>query len=71
MLEGIIAYNIEFNVERFSKYLIKLRKDKKITQSELGEALGISGQNISKFENAVFLPSIELLEKYAKYFKKY
>ena len=63
-----IKKNINFNTERFSQYLLKLRKNKHLTQNDLGKILGISGQNISKFENGVFLPSIELLEKYAKYF---
>ena len=63
-----IKENVNFSNERFSQYLLKLRKNKKLTQSDLGKILGVSGQNISKFENGVFLPSIELLEKYAKYF---
>ena len=60
--------NIEFNSIRFSNYLCKLRKDKRLTQGELGKILNVSGQNISKFENGGFLPSIDLLEKYAEYF---
>mgnify|MGYP003294968863 CR=1 FL=1 len=63
-----IKKNINFDVKRFSFYLSKLRKNKQLTQNELGKILGVSGQNISKFENGVFLPSIELLEKYVKYF---
>ena len=63
-----IKENINFDIQRFSQYLSKLRKSKKLTQNDLGKILGVSGQNISKFENGGFLPSIELLEKYAKYF---
>ena len=63
-----INENVNFDIARFSQYLLKLRKNKKLTQSDLGKILGVSGQNISKFENGGFLPSIELLEKYAKYF---
>ena len=63
-----IKENVNFDIARFSQYLLKLRKNKKLTQSDLGKILGVSGQNISKFENGGFLPSIELLEKYAKYF---
>lgn len=63
-----IKENITFDVDRFSKYLLKLRKSKSLKQSELGKILGVPSQNISKFENSEFLPSIELLKKYAKYF---
>lgn len=63
-----IKSNINFNSERFSLYISKLRKNKQLTQNDLGKILGISGQNISKFEKGGFLPSIDLIEKYAKYF---
>ena len=64
----MIKEDIIFNNQRFSLYLSKLRKDKNLTQNELGKILGVSGQNISKFENGGFLPSVELIEKYAEYF---
>lgn len=60
--------NVSFDIERFRTHLISLRKAGKLTQNQLGGALEISGQNISKYENGAFLPSIEVLEKYAKYF---
>ena len=63
-----IKENVTFDIQRFSSHLSKLRKEKKLTQNELGKILGVSGQNISKFENGIFLPSIELIEKYAQYF---
>ena len=65
----ILKDNISFDNYRFSQYLSKLRKSKQLTQNDLGKLLGVPGQNISKFENGAFLPSIELLEKYAKVFK--
>ena len=64
-----IKPEVSFNAERFSQYILKLRKSKQMTQNDLGKLLEIPGQNISKFENGVFLPSIEILEKYAKIFK--
>ena len=63
-----IKEGVVFDTQRFSLYLSKLRKDKNLTQNELGKILGVSGQNISKFENGGFLPSVELIEKYAEYF---
>ena len=64
-----IKPEVSFNAERFSQFILKLRKSKQMTQNDLGKLLEIPGQNISKFENGVFLPSIEILEKYAKIFK--
>ena len=56
-----IKAGVSFDAERFSKYLLKLRKSKNLTQKNLGKNLGIPGQNISKFENGGFLPSVDLL----------
>lgn len=60
--------NLYFDIERFSKYLYKLRKSKLLKQNDLGKILNVSGQNISKYENGGFLPSIDILLKYAEYF---
>ena len=46
----------------------RLRQNKGITQEVLGEVLGISGQAISKWENASALPDITILPKLADYF---
>ncbi len=45
-----------------------LRKKKGITQQELGDALGISYQTISKWENGVTMPDIVMLPELAEYF---
>ena len=46
----------------------RLRQNKGITQEALGEVLGISGQAISKWENASALPDISILPRLADYF---
>ena len=66
--KNIIKKDINFDVVRFSKYLSKLRKSKNLTQNQLGEMLEVPGQNISRFENGVFLPSIDVLIKYSEIF---
>lgn len=58
-----IKKDLRFDFERFSHYLVKLRKSKNLTQGQLGQLLDVSGQNISKYENGGFLPSVEVLEK--------
>ena len=67
-IELNIKPEVKFDAERFSQYILKLRKNKRMTQKDLGKILEIPGQNISKFENGVFLPSLEVLEKYAEIF---
>lgn len=46
----------------------RLRQNKDVTQEQLGDVLGISGQAVSKWENDSALPDILLLPKLADYF---
>lgn len=45
-----------------------LRKNKNMTQEQLAEVLGVSSQAVSKWENCVSAPDIELLPVIARYF---
>ncbi len=45
-----------------------LRKNKNLTQEQLAEVLGVSSQAISKWENGISAPDIELLPIIARYF---
>lgn len=54
--------------QKIELQLKTLREKKKITQSELGKALGVSFQTISKWENGVTMPDITYLPPLAKYF---
>lgn len=45
-----------------------LRKNKNITQSQLAEALSVSSQAVSKWENNVSFPDITVLPSIARYF---
>ena len=49
------------NQERIGKFIAKCRKDKKLTQSELAEKLGVTDRAISKWENGRGLPDYSLL----------
>ncbi len=44
----------------------RLREERKITQSELAETLGVSSKTVSKWETARGLPDISLVEPLAK-----
>ncbi len=45
-----------------------LRKNKNVTQSELAEALSVSSQSVSKWENHLSSPDITVLPVLARYF---
>lgn len=48
--------------------LEQLRKERKINQEELANALGVSRQTIGSIENGRYNPSILLAFKIARYF---
>ncbi len=52
----------------FSEVLKQLRKDRKVTQTELGNYCGYSHVAVVKWENGQREPSIETLTKIADFF---
>lgn len=48
--------------------LKSLRDEKKLTQNELGKIVGITGRNISYYENGERIPPVDVLIKFANYF---
>jgi len=46
--------------------IIEIRKQLKITQSELAHRVGTSKSNISRLESGFYNPSLEFLDKVAK-----
>ncbi len=53
----------------FGSNLEKLRKERKISQSKLGNALGITQQMISSYEKDISSPNIDTLVKIADFFE--
>lgn len=51
------------------KFISKLRKEKELTQEELGDILGVSSKTISKWECGNSIPDISILKEISKYFK--
>lgn len=51
------------NQEKFGIFICTLRKEKGLTQKELGEILGVSDKAISKWERGASLPDITMFEK--------
>lgn len=54
--------------KKFSEKLIQLRKNKVLTQQDLGAILNISPQAISKWENGDSLPDIDMIERLASFY---
>lgn len=54
------------NQEKFGTFVCALRKEKGMTQKELGNILGISDKAISKWERGVSIPDITMFEKIAE-----
>lgn len=51
----------------FAQRITELRNDKGVTQSEVAEALGISRQSVTLYENRSRVPDVEVLARYASY----
>lgn len=54
------------NIEVVAKQIVMLRKAKGLTQTELGERVGVSFQAVSKWERAETMPDISVLPDLAK-----
>ena len=52
--------------EDFSKNLRKLRLEKKLTQEQVAEKLGVSAQSVSRWETAASFPDILLLPEISR-----
>ena len=51
------------------KQILKFRKIKKVTQTELADFLGIQAQTVSKWEREVCMPDISKLPQTAAFFE--
>ena len=51
-----------------NEQIAALRKQRGVSQTELGAALGVSSQAVSKWENGMSCPDIMLLPSIAAYF---
>ena len=54
------------NIEKVGEQIAALRKAKGLTQSELGERIGVSFQAVSKWERGETLPDVTLLPDLSK-----
>jgi transcriptional regulator with XRE-family HTH domain len=47
---------------QIGKFLAALRKERGMTQEQLGEQLGVTNKTISRWENGNYLPPVEMLQ---------
>ena len=52
--------------EKIGKLIAKLRKSKGLTQSELGEMVGVGFRAVSKWENGITSPDISIINDLSK-----
>ncbi len=50
------------NQEKIGKFISECRKNKKLTQSELADKLGVSDKSVSKWENGRCMPDLSLFK---------
>lgn len=54
------------NQEKTGKFIATLRKEKKLTQEQLAEKLGVSSKSLSRWENGRCMPDFSLLDAICK-----
>ena len=55
--------------ERIGKLILKLRKEKQMTQSGLADVLGVSDKAVSKWERGQGIPDVSLLVALSEFFR--
>ena len=56
------------NQIKIGKFIAALRKEKGMTQEQLGEKLGVTNKTISRWENGNYMPDVEMLSLLSKEF---
>lgn len=56
------------SMKAFGQKLLKIRKEKKLSQHEVAEALGVHAPAIGRYERDEIRPSLEMLKKLADFY---
>lgn len=59
---------IKMDQIKIGKFIAALRKEKGLTQEQLGEKLGVTNKTISRWENGNYMPDVEMLSLLSKEF---
>ena len=46
---------------KIGRFLAELRREKELTQEQLGQVLGVTNKTVSRWENGNYLPPVEML----------
>ena len=55
--------------KKIGAFLKELRREKGITQEQLGEMLGVSGRTVSRWETGFNMPDLSILIELAEYYE--
>lgn len=53
---------------KVGRYIASMRKQKGMTQEQLGERLGVTGKTISRWETGKYMPDIDKLQELSAFF---
>ncbi len=56
------------DMQKVGTFLSELRKERNLTQDELGEQIGVTNKTVSRWENGNYLPPVEMLQILSKLF---
>ena len=56
------------DVKKIGQFLAALRKERNLTQEQLGEILGVTNKTVSRWENGNYLPPVEMLQQISGFF---
>ena len=65
---AIVCIEFEVKTVKLNERLISLRKDKRMSQQDLAEALNVSRQAVSRWEVGIAIPSMDNLLALSKLF---
>ncbi|MCT4543521.1 MAG: helix-turn-helix transcriptional regulator [Vallitalea sp.] len=57
-----------YNNDIFRKTLLNLRKQRQVSQEELGKYVGVNKSTISKYERGIIVPTLDIARMIAKFF---
>ena len=63
--QEIVDFNEETSADRVGGRIRKIRRARNLSQSELGESVGLSADRIQKYENGVRRPKMDMMKKIA------
>ena len=56
------------NTAKIGAFLASLRKEKGLTQEQLGEKMGVSNKTVSRWETGNYLPPVEMLQQLSSFY---